>query len=56
MSDAHDTHHAPVDPNAAPMRQEVRADFSRSQLMFAWALGAIAIVGGTIFGILLVNN
>jgi len=56
MSDAHDTHHAPADPNAAPMRQEVRSSFSRSQLLFAWTLGAVAIVGGTVFGVLLVNN
>jgi hypothetical protein len=56
MSDAHDTHHAPTDPNAAPMRQEVRSDFSRGQLLFAWTLGAVAIVGGAIFGVLLVNS
>jgi hypothetical protein len=56
MSDAHDTHHAPTDPNAAPMRQEVRSDFSRGQLLFAWTLGAVAVVGGAIFGVLLVNS
>ncbi len=56
MPDAHDPHHAPADPNAAPMRQEVRSSFSRGQLLFAWTLGAIAIVGGTILGVLVVNN
>lgn len=56
MTDTHESHHAPADPNTAPMRQEVRFEFSASQLLFAWALGAIAIVGGTVFGILLVNN
>lgn len=56
MTDSHDSHHAPADPNAAPMRQEVRFDFSMGQLLYAWLLGAVAIIGGTVLGIVLVNN
>lgn len=53
--DPHDAHHAPVDPNAAPMHQEVRFEFPQTALWFAWGLGALAIVLGIVLG-LTVNN
>lgn len=55
--DAHDGHHAaPADPNAAPLRQQVRSEFSMGQLLYAWILGAIALVGGTVAGLILLNK
>ncbi|MCZ2111831.1 MAG: hypothetical protein LC118_20115 [Dehalococcoidia bacterium] len=53
--DPHDTHHAPADPNAAPMHQEVRFDFPQTALWFAWGLGAVAMILGVVLG-LAANN
>jgi len=54
-ADPHDAHHAPVDPNAAPMHQEVRFAFPQTALWFAWGMGGLAIVLGIVLG-LTVNN
>lgn len=52
----HDSHGHPVDPNAAPLRQDVTADFATVHYIIAGLLGGGAIVLGTIFGLLLVND
>ncbi len=51
-----DAHHAPADPNVAPTHGDVKASFTAGQLAFAWILGAVAIVGGIVAGLTLVNN
>lgn len=54
-SDTHG-HDGPVDPNVAPTHSDVRRDFSMAQMTVAWALGAIAVVGGVILGLTVINN
>ena len=54
-ADNHDSH-APADPNAAPMRADVRETFSRGAIAFCAILGAVAIIGGTVAGLTIVNN
>ena len=57
VQEADDDHHATAgDPNAAPLRQQVRSDFSLGQLLYVWILGAIALVGGLVAGLILVNK
>ena len=52
-----DTHHGtPQDPNAAPMRQEVREKFATFQVAAAAVLGLIALGAGTVLGIVLAND
>lgn len=53
---AHEAHHAPADPGAAPMHQEIHERFTMGQMMFAWVLGGGAIVLGIILGLTVVNN
>lgn len=53
---AHEAHHAPADPGAAPMHQDIKARFSMGQMMFAWVLGGGAIVAGIILGLTVANN
>ncbi|MEO6397184.1 MAG: hypothetical protein ABIP13_01835 [Tepidiformaceae bacterium] len=48
--------HPPADPNAAPLRQDVRETFSRGAVAFCAILGAVAIIGGTVAGLTIVNN
>jgi len=51
-----DTHATTEDPNAAPMHPDIKERFTRAQVAFCAALGAVAIVGGLVFGVLVVNN
>lgn len=51
-----DTHHEPINPDAAPMHSEVKEDFSRLQVAIAIGLGLVATVGGIVFGLLLAND
>ena len=57
-SGGHDPHdsHGHDDPNAAPMRSDVREQFSSNAILFCAILGAIAIVAGTFIGLTVVNN
>lgn len=52
MADAHGAD----DPNAAPMHHEIHERFSSWQVAFCVVLGAIAIVGGLVAGLLVVND
>lgn len=51
-----DSHHAPEDPNAAPLRQQIVEDFSAIHYVVALVLGLGAIVLGTLFGLLAIND
>lgn len=54
---AHDDHgHGPEDPNAAPMRSDVRDAFSPGAIAFCAILGVVAIVAGTVIGLTVINN
>ncbi|MBA4180632.1 MAG: hypothetical protein C0506_08605 [Anaerolinea sp.] len=53
---AHDSHGHETDPNAAPMRGDVRDQFSSRAVLFCAVLAAIAIVAGTVLGLSIVNN
>ncbi|MEO8538238.1 MAG: hypothetical protein ABI577_00765 [bacterium] len=55
MADAHDSH-APADPNAAPLRQDIRQSFSPGAVLFCYALAAIALVSGIVAGLTLIND
>ncbi|MEP7216040.1 MAG: hypothetical protein ABI782_07280 [Anaerolineaceae bacterium] len=54
-ADAHDSH-GPVDPNAAPLRADVRETFSPRAVAFCAIVGAVAIVAGTVAGLTLVSS
>lgn len=54
-SDPHG-HDAPADPNVAPTHSNVKNDFTYAQVAVAWVLGAIAVVGGIVLGLTVVNN
>lgn len=51
MSDSH-----AQDPDAAPLRQDIIEDFAPIHIWIAGVLGAVALVAGTILGLVLVNN
>lgn len=51
-----DTHATTEDPNAAPMHHDIKERFSQAQIAFAVGLGAIAIVAGTVSGLLFANT
>jgi hypothetical protein len=51
QGEGHDSHGQPEDPNAAPMRLDVRESFPVSAVLFCVVLGAIAIVAGTLVGL-----
>ncbi len=51
-----DTHGAAEDPNVAPMHHEIQENFSSGQVLFAVLMAAVAIVGGLIAGLTIVNN
>lgn len=55
-SHAHDSHAHPQDPNVSPMRQDLNPDFGMVHYWIAGLFGVAAIVLGTIFGLVLVNN
>lgn len=60
MTEAHgheDTHgHAPVDPNVAPMHHEIDEGFSSLHIAAAAILGIVALVLGSVLGVVLANN
>ena len=51
LSDGHD-----VDPNTAPMRQDIRTQFTSAQMAIVAAMGILAITAGIVFGLLLAND
>lgn len=51
MSDGHD-----ADPNAAPMRQDIRTQFAAAHMAIVAAMGVLAIGAGIVFGLLLAND
>jgi hypothetical protein len=51
MSEGHD-----ADPNAAPLRQDIRTQFAAAQIAIVAAMGALAIVAGIVFGLLFAND
>lgn len=51
-----DSHGAVEDPNVAPMHHEIQENFSGGQVMFAVLMAVIAIAGGLIAGLTIVNN
>ena len=53
--DAHGSH-AVVDPNAAPLRADVRETFITRAVAFCAIVGTVAIVAGTIAGLTLANS
>lgn len=54
---AHDDHgHGPEDPNASPLRGDVRDTFSTGAIAFCAVLGLVAIVAGTVIGLTVINN
>lgn len=56
MADHHEDHHANQDPNAAPMHQDIVADFSFGTVLTATLLGLIAAAAGIVLGVSLINN
>ncbi len=60
LAPAHEAEHhvsqATVDPNAAPLRADVRETFSRGAVIYCAILGAAAVIGGTIAGLTIVHN
>ena len=55
MADSHDSH-GHDDPNAAPMHQDIQESFSTPAVVFCYVLAAIAIIGGLIAGLTIVND
>jgi hypothetical protein len=55
MADSHDPH-GEVDPNAAPMHTEVRAEFPVSAVLFCYLLAAIALIAGVVTGLTVIND
>lgn len=51
-----DSHGEDLDPNASPMRQQIKEDFSSAAVAFAVSLGAIAAIAGLVLGIVLAND
>jgi hypothetical protein len=49
----HDAHH---DPDAAPMRQEVRDQFAAFHVTAAAFLALVALTAGIILGVVLAND
>lgn len=47
--------HGHTDPNAAPMRADVRETFSTGAVAFCAIIGVVAIVGGVVAGLTLAN-
>lgn len=58
MADSHhDGHgHGHDDPNAAPTRSEVRANFPVSAVLFCYLLAAIALAAGVVTGLTVIND
>ena len=52
MADSHDVE----DPNVAPMHHEIQENFSTGQVTLAVLMAIIAIVGGLVAGLTIVNN
>lgn len=48
--------HGETNPDAAPMRQDIKENFSNAQVALAVALGLIATIAGVVFGVLLAND
>jgi len=55
MAESHDAH-APQDPNASPMHPEVHESFSRAAVLFCYALAAVALIGGLVAGLAIIND
>jgi hypothetical protein len=55
---AEDPAHSPIDlePDAAPMHHDIKQSFTWGQMVYVWALGAIAVVGGIVLGLTAVNK
>lgn len=51
MTDSHD-----ADPNVAPMHHDIRTQFAAAQMAIVAGLGAVAIIAGIVFGLLLAND
>jgi len=56
MSESHDAHGHPADPNSAPMHTDVRPDFSTGAVVFCYLLAVVTLIAGVVTGITLVNN
>jgi hypothetical protein len=54
--DAEPHGHAPEDPNAAPMHHDIDENFSSFHIAAAAILGLLALVLGSVFGVVLANN
>ena len=55
MADSHDAH-SHEDPNAAPMHHEIQERFSTPAVLFCYALAALALLGGLIAGLTVIND
>lgn len=51
-----ESHGEPLNPDAAPMRQQVKEDFSAFAVAFAVSLAVIAAAAGAVLGIVLAND
>ncbi len=51
-----ETHGAAPDPQAAPMHHEIVDRFTSLQVAIAVGLGAVAIILGTILGLVVAND
>ena len=51
LTDSHD-----ADPNVAPMHHDIRTQFAAAQMAIVAGLGAVAIIAGIVFGLLLAND
>jgi hypothetical protein len=55
MADSHDAH-GHDDPNAAPMHHEIQEQFSAGAVLFCYLLAALALLGGLVAGLTIVND
>jgi len=51
-----DHHHAPANPNAAPMHTDARERFDPGAVAFCYILAVIALVAGLVSGLVFVND
>ncbi|MEO9256490.1 MAG: hypothetical protein ABI305_13195 [Tepidiformaceae bacterium] len=47
---------ADIDPDVAPLHQNIRQSFTWGQMAYIWILGAIAVVGGVVLGLTAANK
>ncbi len=56
MADSHGAHGETLDPNKAPLHQDIVENFAGIHVAIATVLGLAAAVAGIICGILIIND